>query len=144
MSSIRQRAESFNLMALIVVAAIIAILTALAVPNFICYRDRSRVAAAMATVESIRAALTAYAVSEPNNLYPASVADYAALVALASPLGASLPANPAEVGIAAVTYEAGGTPAGSTYTLMVTTLAHVGVKGYRLTVTPGEVTRNDS
>ncbi len=144
MRSILQGAEGSSLRELVVVLAIMAILTAVAVPNFISYRDRSQVAAAVATVESIRAALSAYAADDPNNLYPASVTDYAALVALANPLGAPLPVNPADVGIAALTYEAEGTPAGSTYTLTVITLAPAGVRGYKLTVAPGGVIQSRS
>jgi prepilin-type N-terminal cleavage/methylation domain-containing protein len=144
MRSIMQSADGFSLLELVVAVAIIAILTAVAVPNFISYRGRSQVAAAVATVDSIRAALSAYAVNDPNNLYPADIADYAALVALAHPLGALLPVNSADVGIAAITYEAGGTPAGSTYTLTVITLAPAGARGYKLTVTPEGVAQSRS
>jgi type IV pilus assembly protein PilA len=144
MRSIMQSADGFSLLELVVAVAIIAILTAVAVPNFISYRDRSQMAAAVATVDSIRVALSAYVVNDPNNLYPADVADYAALVALAHPLGAPLAVNSGDVGIAAITYEAGGTPTGSIYTFTVITLAPAGVRGYKLTVTPGGVTQSRS
>lgn len=63
-----QQNEGFSLIELMIVVAIIALLTAVAVPNFLAYRDRARTAAALAS--GARGALAAAAADHPSNLYP--------------------------------------------------------------------------
>jgi prepilin-type N-terminal cleavage/methylation domain-containing protein len=135
----RQSREGFTVIELTIVVTIIAILATAAVPAFISYRDRSYVAAATATIGSIRAALSAFAAGDPHNLYPAAIADYNDLVTLLNPYGASLPTSPGQVGITSVTYVQAGIPAGSDYTLTVTTTVHSDVSGHTLTVTSSGV-----
>lgn len=61
-----------SLIELMVVIAIMASLAAMAVPTFVTYRDRSRVAQVVGSSEAIRAALASYAASNAQNAYPST------------------------------------------------------------------------
>jgi len=68
---IQSRAKGFTLIELLIVVAIIAILAAIAVPNFIEAQSRAKISRAKADMRSLATAIESYAVD--NNQYPVLV-----------------------------------------------------------------------
>ena len=65
--------KGFTLIEIMIVVAIIAILAAVAIPNFISYRKTSQMNACIANQEQIRTACEAYYIK--NSKYPSTPAD---------------------------------------------------------------------
>lgn len=89
-------AAGWSLIELMVVTAILGILAVIAVPDFFSHRNKARVAATVASGESIRTAFAAFAANAAANRYPdqASITTYPELTTFVNPHGGTLPTLP--------------------------------------------------
>ena len=74
LQKLRGNSKGFTLIELMIVIAIIGILAAIAIPNFIAYRDKAFCSRAEADGQNVLAALASY-FSEPDNTTMPSVAE---------------------------------------------------------------------
>ena len=86
-----KRQAGFSLVELMIVVAIIGILAAAAVPNFINYRNKSRVAAGVGAGATMRASMASYAADSPGNGFPSTstITNQTTLLAVVNANGSS-------------------------------------------------------
>jgi len=98
---VHRREQGVTLYELMISVVIIGLLAAFAVPNFLTYRDKSRIAAAVSTADSIRAALASFAADSVETPYPeaAAITSYDTLVGIVNRQGGALKPTAAAMGI---------------------------------------------
>ena len=131
LSRIASRARDsrgFSLIELIIVVAVIAILAAIMIPNFLAQRQRAADARALEAIANVRKGLGMFAADNGN--YPTGT-NWAAVRTALGPY-ISLPAAEADVGLSAFSYTTTGTPPTS-YTICATP---AGGTGQRVRGTP--------
>ena len=116
----------FTLIELMIVVAIIGILAAIAVPNFIAYRNKARVASAIGSAGSIRGVMANYAADSEGNLFPlnANLPDWDSLISITTPNGGTLKDTEESQGLALESYDdlGNGTIHGEDYVFIFYTL----------------------
>jgi prepilin-type N-terminal cleavage/methylation domain-containing protein len=103
----RKKALGFTLIELMIVVAIIAILAAISVPNFLSYRNKAKVASAVSSMGQVRAAMASYASSYRGNPFPpdSSITDWNSLATLCNAHGATLRSTEEDAGMRFISYD---------------------------------------
>jgi prepilin-type N-terminal cleavage/methylation domain-containing protein len=101
-----RKEKGFTLIELMIVVGIIALIAAMAIPNFITYRNKSRVATAVGTISTVRHAIAGYAADQRDTSFPQTslITDWTQMTTLLNRHGATLATDEADQGLRFVSY----------------------------------------
>ena len=142
--TMQYNASGWTLVELMIVVAIFGVLAAVALPNFLAYRNKSRVSATLGTGESVRSALAAFAADSVGNRYPleTSIATYPELTAYVNANGAALPAFPPFRLMSYTTVDRDGDTLADDYSIRLSVNdVNTPINGGQVLITPGGIFR---
>jgi type II secretory pathway pseudopilin PulG len=137
-----KKGKKFILIELLIAVIIIVILAVIALPNYVSYRNKSKISVAVSTMGTVRNALESFASNCFGHPFPAdsAIIDWPTLAKICNDNGASLKTAEGEAGIAFVSYDrkdSNGDGEDDTYELIVEVPAIPNdMYGKRLVVTP--------
>jgi type IV pilus assembly protein PilE len=135
--------KGFTLVELMIVVAIIAVLAAIGFPNFIAYRNKSRIASCVATCDVIIASMAGFAATSTDSHFPYELSDWPALISVCNSNGATLKDSITEQGFSGFTYSTLDTNADSIGDSYVFTFRVAGVPatlpGSQIEVSPAGI-----
>ena len=137
-----KKGKKFILIELLIAVIIIVILTVIALPNYVSYRNKSKISVAVSTMGTVRNALESFASNCFGHPFPAdsAIIDWSTLAKICNDNGAFLKTTEEEAGIAFMSYDrkdSNGDGEDDTYELIVEVPAIPNdMYGKRLLVTP--------